>query len=170
MYTYRYPHPAVTTDCIVFGFDGVKLHALLVRRGNEPYKDCWALPGGFLNIDEEAADGARRELLEETGVSVSNIEQLGAYSQVDRDPRERVISIVYFTVARVSEAVGADDAAEARWFALSELPELAFDHAAILAEARHRLAHWMKLGIGNFLSDDFSSEELDLIYYLAVSK
>ena len=88
-YTYRYPHPAVTTDCVVFGFDGVKLNVLLVERGNEPYKGAWAFPGGFLDIDEDAPDGARRELLEETGLQVTNIEQLGAFTRPDRDRHRR---------------------------------------------------------------------------------
>ena len=92
-YTYRYPHPAVTTDCVVFGYDGLHLNVLLIERGGEPYKGCWAFPGGFLNIDEDAPDGARRELLEETGLQVTNIQQLGAFTAPDRDPRERVISI-----------------------------------------------------------------------------
>ena len=79
-YCYRYPHPAVTTDCVVFGYDGLRLNVLLIERGGEPYQGCWAFPGGFLNIDEDAPDGARRELLEETGLEVTNIEQLGAFA------------------------------------------------------------------------------------------
>ena len=97
-YCYRYPHPAVTTDCVVFGYDGLRLNVLLIERGGEPYKGCWAFPGGFLNIDEDAPDGARRELMEETGLGVKNIEQLAAFTAPDRDPRERVISIAFFTL------------------------------------------------------------------------
>ena len=109
-YTYRYPHPAVTTDCVVFGYDGLHLNVLLIERGGEPYKGYWAFPGGFLNIDEDAPDGARRELLEETGLEATDIEQLGAFASPDRDPRERVISIAYFTLTRVKEVKEGDDA------------------------------------------------------------
>ena len=120
-YTYRYPHPAVTTDCIVFGYDGLRLNVLLIERGGDPYKGAWAFPGGFLNIDEDAPDGARRELLEETGLRVTNIEQLGAFAAPDRDPRERVISIAYFTLTRVQDVTGGDDARVARWFPINQL-------------------------------------------------
>lgn len=170
MYTYRYPHPAVTTDCVVFGFDGVKLNVLLIERGGEPYKGCWALPGGFLNIDEDAPDGARRELNEETGLVVKNIEQLAAFTTVDRDPRERVISIAYFTLTRISDVEGGDDAATARWFPINRVPQLAFDHRQILNLACERLAQLLKLKSGNFADAAFSYEELDLIYYNALTQ
>jgi len=141
-YCYRYPHPAVTTDCVVFGYDGSRLNLLLVERGRDPYKGCWALPGGFLNIDEDAATGARRELLEETGLQVSSIEQLGAYTAVDRDPRERVISVAYFTLIRVCEVQGGDDALRAQWFPINKLPQLAFDHQQIFEQALERMSHF----------------------------
>ncbi len=95
-YCYKYPHPAVTTDCVIFGFDGEKLKILLIKRGIEPYKGKWALPGGFLKPDESAEAGALRELQEETGLTNAYIEQFHAYSEPDRDPRERVITIAYF--------------------------------------------------------------------------
>ena len=167
---YRYPHPAVTTDCVVFGYDGLKLNVLLIERGNEPYKGCWAFPGGFLNIDEDAPDGARRELLEETGLSVSNIEQLGAFATPDRDPRERVISIAYFTLTRVQDVMGGDDAKVARWFPINQLPELAFDHHQMFTMALQRLSDYLKLKTGNFISGDFSYEEIDMIYFATLSK
>jgi len=163
-YCYRYPHPAVTTDCVVFGFDGVKLNVLLIERGNEPFRGSWAFPGGFLNIDEDAPDGARRELLEETGLTATHISQLGAFTAVDRDPRERVISVAYFTLMRVVPVEGGDDAARAQWFPLNRTPQLAFDHQEILDQARERLAHYLKLKTGDFMSDDFTYDELDLIY------
>lgn len=166
-YTYRYPHPAVTTDCVVFGFDGVKLNVLLIERGHEPYKGAWAFPGGFLNIDEDAPDGARRELLEETGLHVDNIEQLGAFTAPDRDPRERVISIAYFTLMRVSEVQGGDDAASAQWFPINQMPELAFDHQQIFEQALERMSHFLKLRTGHFMSSEFSYEEIDQVYYAA---
>ena len=93
MYSYEYPHPALTTDCVVFGFDGSGLNLLLVERGLKPYKGKWALPGGFVRIDETLEEGALRELREETGVMDIYIEQLQAFSRVDRDPRERVVTM-----------------------------------------------------------------------------
>ena len=169
-YTYPFPHPAVTTDCVVFGFDGVKLHVLLIERGGEPYKGSWALPGGFLNIDEEASDGARRELFEETGLRAGQIEQLGAFSAPDRDPRERVISIAYFTLMRVREVTGGDDAARAQWFPINNLPPLAFDHKAIFNRALICLAQKIKLKTGQFTSDDFGYEEIDAVYYATLTR
>ena len=156
-FCYRYPHPAVTTDCVVFGYDGLHLNVLLIERGGEPFKGCWAFPGGFLNIDEDAPDGARRELLEETGLQVTNIEQLGAFATPDRDPRERVISIAYFTLV-------------ARWFPINQLPPLAFDHQQMFEQALQRLSDCLKLKTGNFISGDFSYEEIDMIYFATLSK
>ena len=169
-YTYRYPHPAVTTDCVVFGYDGLHLNVLLIERGGEPYKGYWAFPGGFLNIDEDAPDGARRELLEETGLEATDIEQLGAFASPDRDPRERVISIAYFTLTRVQDVVGGDDAKMARWFPINQLPELAFDHQQMFTMALQRLSDYLKLKTGNFISGDFSYEEIDMIYFATLSK
>lgn len=120
MYTYKYPHPAVTTDCIVFGFDGTKLNLLLINRGIEPYKGSWALPGGFMKIDETAEQGALRELQEETGVKDIYIEQMQAFTAVDRDPRERVMTIAFMAFVRQEkyEVIAGDDAAKAQWLSL----------------------------------------------------
>ena len=138
-YTYKYPHPAVTTDCVVFGIDGQKLKILLIERGNEPYKGCWAFPGGFLNMDENAEQCALRELKEETGLTLNNIKEFGSYSDVDRDPRERVISIAFYALTKKAEVKGDDDAAKAQWFALDEVPRLAFDHDKMLKNALIKL-------------------------------
>ena len=136
MYTYRYPHPAVTADCIVFACQNEKTQVLLIKRGSEPCKDMWALPGGFMNIDESAEEAATRELKEETGIDVKEVTQVGAYSKVDRDPRERVITIAFYTVIdNPVKAVGQDDAKQAEWFTLDNLPTLAFDHSEILSAA-----------------------------------
>ena len=141
MYTYKYPHPAVTTDCVVFGFDGNSLSLLLIKRGIEPYKGTWALPGGFMNMDETAEQGALRELQEETGVKDIYIEQLQAFTGVDRDPRERVLTIAFLAFVRQEkyEVIAGDDAAQAQWFPISELPELAFDHKEIIRVALEKL-------------------------------
>ena len=136
MYTYKYPHPAVTADCIVFACQNEKTQVLLIKRGSEPCKDMWALPGGFMNIDETAEEAAIRELKEETGIDVKEVTQVGAYSKVDRDPRERVITIAFYTVIdNPVKAVGQDDAKQAEWFTLDNLPTLAFDHSEILSAA-----------------------------------
>lgn len=136
MYSYKYPRPALTADCIVFAHVDDGISVLLVERGNEPYKGCWAFPGGFMNMDETTAEAARRELREETGLAVGAIRQLGAYDRVDRDPRGRVITVAYVAVVDDAGGVcGGDDAHDARWFPLDSLPPLAFDHDAILADA-----------------------------------
>lgn len=169
-YTYSRPHPAVTTDCVVFGFDGVKLNVLLIERKNDPFKGNWAFPGGFLNIDEDAPDGARRELLEETNLRVERIEQLGAFTAPHRDPRERVISIAYFTLIRTTEVKGGDDAVNAQWFPINRLPVLAFDHQQMFEKALERMSNFLKLKTGNFISTDFSYEEIDMIYYMTLTR
>lgn len=136
MYTYKYPRPAVTADCIVFARTDEGLKVLLVQRGNDPYKGMWAFPGGFMNMDETSAEAACRELEEETGISVENVCQVGAYDEVDRDPRGRVITIAYYTVINgIRNVVGGDDAARAEWFTIGHLPKLAFDHQEILDKA-----------------------------------
>ena len=101
-YCYKYPRPALTTDQVIFGFGEGELRVLLIRRGNEPFKGKWALPGGFMDMDEDAETCARRELEEETGLKVVNFEQLYAFSDVDRDPRYRVVSIAYYALVRGS--------------------------------------------------------------------
>ena len=132
MYSYRYPHPAVATDCVIFGFDGVKLKVLLVERGGEPYKGMWAFPGGFLRMDETAEQGALRELKEETDLSPYYIEQFHCFSDPHRDPRERVLSIAFLALVKIAEVKGGDDAAQAEWFSMDEIPQLAFDNDHIL--------------------------------------
>lgn len=124
-YCYKYPHPSVTTDCVIFGFDRTKLKVLLVQRGIEPYKGRWAFPGGFMNMDESAEEGALRELQEETGLEGAYIRQFHTFTAPQRDPRERVITIAYYALVRMQEVKGSDDAADARWFALDEVPQLA---------------------------------------------
>lgn len=136
-YTYSYPRPAVTADCIALSPEGGEMHVLLVQRKNEPFKGQWAFPGGFMNIDEDAAAAARRELREETGVVAGQLMQLGAYTRVDRDPRGRIVSIAHVAYFdKRPETVAGDDAAEARWFPVNELPPLAFDHAEMLRDVQ----------------------------------
>jgi len=165
-YCYQYPHPAVTTDCVIFGFDGEKLNVLLVKRGGEPYLGWWAFPGGFVRIEESAETGARRELREETGLSTSYMEQFHTYSTPDRDPRERVITIAYLALVKISEVKGGDDAAEAQWFSIDEVPHLAFDHDVILRDALTRLReriHFHPIGY-ELLPDKFTMKQLQSLY------
>jgi len=143
-YTYDYPRPAVTTDCVVFGHDGHKLKVLLIERGNEPYKGFWAFPGGFLNMDETAEQGALRELKEETRLDLRYIKQVGVFSEVNRDPRGRVITIAFYALAKKAEVQGGDDAAKAQWFALNEVPPLAFDHDQMLQKALQMIKEDLK--------------------------
>jgi 8-oxo-dGTP diphosphatase len=141
MYSYKYPHPAVTVDCVIFGLDGGELKLLLIQRNLEPYVGAWALPGGFIKLDESLEESARRELKEETGVSKIFIEQIGAFGDPGRDPRERVITIAWWAIVNLFEhSVKADtDADNAAWFAIGKLPPLAFDHRTILEAALDRL-------------------------------
>lgn len=132
MYSYKYPHPAVTADCVIFGFDGVSIKVLLIQRGIEPYKGQWAFPGGFLKMNETVEECAKRELEEETGLKSASVEQFYTFSAVNRDPRERVITVAHYALVRLSEVKGGDDAASAKWFAMNEIPSLAFDHDHIL--------------------------------------
>ena len=134
-YTYKYPRPAVTADCIVITKEA-EPKVLLIERGDKPFKGCWAFPGGFMNMDETTEQCAIRELEEETGLKIGEVRQIGAYSKVDRDPRGRTITVAYLVIVDEPMAVkGRDDAAKAQWFPLSALPELAFDHADIMRDA-----------------------------------
>lgn len=138
-YCYKYPHPAVTSDCVIFGFDGVAIKVLLIQRGIEPYKGKWAFPGGFMQIDETVEECAKRELEEETGLKTTSVEQFYTFSDVNRDPRERVITVAHYALVRLEEVKGGDDARSAQWFAMNEIPSLAFDHDRILRMAVNRL-------------------------------
>ena len=143
-YTYKYPRPAVTADCVVMTKDTVP-QVLLIQRGIDPFKGCWAFPGGFMNMDETAEQCAIRELEEETGLKVSEVHQIGAYSKVDRDPRGRTVTVAYLAIVDEPMAVkGQDDAAKAEWWPLSTLPELAFDHYDIMQDAIKKYKEVMK--------------------------
>lgn len=143
---YDYPRPAVTTDVVLLALRERRLQVLLIRRANPPHQGAWALPGGFLDMHEDLATCARRELAEETGVAPSTLytEQLHTFGAPDRDPRGRIISVAYLALATadsVADAQAASDAAELGWFGLDGLPPLAFDHADIIQHGRDRLLH-----------------------------
>jgi len=167
-YSYQYPRAALTVDCVVFGFDEGELKVLLIERGLEPFKGRWALPGGFVRVEETLDAAARRELAEEAGLSNVFLEQLYTFGTVDRDPRERVVSVAYYALVKLSEhaAKAATDAANARWFPVSEVPKLAFDHAAILETAIERLkgkVRYQPIGF-ELLPPKFTLSQLQHLY------
>lgn len=167
-YHYKYPHPAVTTDSVVFGFDGRSLYILLIERGIEPFKGMWALPGGFMKIDETVEQCAARELREETGVSDVYLEQFHTFSSIRRDPRERVLTVAFFALVRKSEfrLIAGDDAVNAFWFKSDELPPLAFDHLEIIEAAREQIREVLQNRPIAFklLDEKFSIDELRRLY------
>jgi 8-oxo-dGTP diphosphatase len=134
---YDYARPSVTVDCVVFGLDKNGLHVLLIQRANEPFKDQWAFPGGFIEMNESLEASALRELEEETGLKDLDIVQVGAFGDPNRDPRERVITVAYFAVTILSDQkpIAASDAREVKWFPVKNVPTLAFDHQKILEKA-----------------------------------
>lgn len=140
-YCYKYPRPAVTTDTVVFGFDKGELKVLLIARKNPPFAGSWAFPGGFMEMNEDADTCACRELEEETGLKGVRLEQLYTFTAVNRDPRYRVVSIAYYAFVRLPDCSlkAGDDAIKVRWFPVSQIPALAFDHRFILQLALDRL-------------------------------
>ena len=140
-YVYDWPRPMVTADAAVFAMVEGRAELLLIQRGHEPYKDHWALPGGFVEIDEDLETAAARELAEETGLTNVPLEQLHAFGKPGRDPRGRTITVVYFGIAdrNWAQIAADDDAAQARWFDIESLPAMAFDHDGIARCAIERL-------------------------------
>lgn len=139
--TYKYARPAVTVDCVVFGLDEDDLKILLIQRGLQPFKDQWALPGGFVAVGESLENTARRELNEETSLKNVFLEQLYTFGDPARDPREHVITVAYYALVNLSEhrIQAATDASNAAWFSVDDAPKLAFDHERILKTAYDRL-------------------------------
>jgi 8-oxo-dGTP diphosphatase len=158
----------VTVDCVVFGLDEGDLKVLLIQRDLEPFSGAWALPGGFIKLEESLEASARRELEEETGVSELYLEQLFTFGEPSRDPRERVITVAYFAIVNLYEhKVRPDtDARNAAWFSVDELPELAFDHHDILDAALERLQakiRYQPLGF-EFLPEKFTLTQVQRLY------
>lgn len=170
-YTYDHPRPAVTVDMVLFAFLENQLQVLLVQRGVAPFEGQWALPGGFVGVEESLEEAAQRELLEETGVRDVYLEQLYTFGAPDRDPRGRVITVAYFALLSMDdiahiEVSGGDDASEARWWNMYRLPALAFDHGRILDYALQRLRwklEWTALGF-LLLPEEFTLSELQTVY------
>ena len=169
-YSYEYPHPAVTTDVVIFTIRQDELKALLIKRALPPYRNMWALPGGFVNLEESLEEGARRELEEETGVRDVYLEQLYTFGEPDRDPRERVITVAYYALVPTDEIdiQAGTDAEGVSWFSMEELPELAFDHRAILDMAHERLRARLDYSTiaFQFMPRDFTLSELQHVYEL----
>jgi len=168
MYSYEYPHPAVTVDIVIFTIRDDQLKLLLIRRAGEPYQGEWALPGGFIAMDEDLEQSARRELEEETGVAGVFLEQLYTFGKPDRDPRERVITVAYYALIPSDKLQlrAASDAEAVGWFGLDELPELAFDHPRIVERAHERLVAKLEYSTiaFQFLGEIFTLSELQSVY------
>lgn len=168
-YTYEYPRPALTVDCVIFGLDERQaLQVLLIQRDHDPFEGQWALPGGFVDMGEPLEEAALRELEEETGVREVFIEQLYTFGAPDRDPRGRVVSVAYYALVNLSEhpVQAASDAREVAWYSLNELPSLAFDHAQILRAAIDRLrakVRYQPIGF-ELLPEHFTLSQLQQLY------
>jgi 8-oxo-dGTP diphosphatase len=175
-FTYEYPRPAVTVDCVVFGLDEEDLKVLLIQRDVPPFRGQWALPGGFVRMDEDLEQAARRELREETGVSLPDLylEQLYTFGGVDRDPRFRVVSVAYYALVNLADhrVQAGTDAKGAAWFAASDLPRLAFDHAEILSTALRRLKGKVRYEPVGFelLPPKFTLTQLQKLYEIILER
>ncbi len=166
--TYEYPRPALTVDCVVFGLDEGELKVLLIQRDLEPFRGRWALPGGFVHVDESRDEAARRELQEETAVGRVFLEQLYTFGDLNRDPRERIVSVAYYALVKLSDhrIQAATDARAAAWFAVTDVPRLAFDHDRIVAMALARLkgkVRYQPIGF-ELLPPKFTLTQLQRLY------
>ena len=173
-YSYTYPRGALTVDCAVFGLDIEELKVLLIQRALPPFEGSWALPGGFVRLDETLEQAALRELREETGLFRVYMEQLYTFGAVERDPRERVVSVAYTALVNLHEhAIGAaSDARDAAWFGVHDLPSLAFDHGEILEMALKRLKGKLRYEPVGFelLPKKFTLSELQHLYEVVLER
>ena len=167
-FSYEYARPALAVDCVVFGLDENDLKVLLIQRKLQPFQHTWALPGGFVRIHETIDEAARRELEEEAGVSEIYLEQLYTFGALTRDPRERVVTVAYFALAKLSDhrIRAATDAMGVGWFSLDDLPKLAFDHQEIVLRAHERLRGKVRYAPVGFelLPPRFSLTQLQRLY------
>lgn len=167
-HVYEYPRPALAVDCVVFGLDDEDLKVLLIQRNLEPFAGTWALPGGFVRVDETLERSALRELAEEAGLTGVYLEQLYSFGALDRDPRERVVTVAYFALVNIRDHTvrATTDARDAAWFAVSDTPTLAFDHDEILAVALERLkgkVRYQPIGF-ELLPEQFTLSQLQHLY------
>ncbi len=173
-YAYDHPRAALTVDAVVFGLDDADLKVLLIQRGQEPFIGRWALPGGFVHVDETLDQAVRRELQEETGLAKVFLEQLYTVGGLNRDPRERVVTVAYYALVRMSDhrVQAATDASNAAWFALDDLPRLAFDHEAIIEQGLKRLqgkVRYQPIGF-ELLPPKFSLTHLQRMYEIILER
>ena len=175
-HTYEYPRPAVTVDCVVFGLDldQQDLKMLLIERKGQPFAGMWALPGGFVGMDETLEQSARRELQEETGISRLYLEQLYTFGDPQRDPRGRVITVAYYALVKLTEHVlqAASDAQDVGWFSVSDLPALAYDHDKIITTALTRLkgkVRYQPIGF-ELLPTKFTLSQLQRLYEIVLER
>lgn len=175
-YKYDFPHPAVSVDCVVFTIIEDKLSVLLVQRTREPFKGNWALPGGFIRIDESLEDAARRMLQEKTGVADVFLEQLYTFGDLKRDPRERVVTVAYYALVdwetRELRAAVAKGTAGVGWFPVKDMPPLAFDHPRIIDMALNRLRGKLEYTTVGFelLPEKFTLTELQRVYEIILDR
>ena len=173
-HTYEYPRAALTVDIVVFALDQEDLQVMLIQRDLEPYAGQWALPGGFVRVDESLEEAARRELEEETGLRDIFLEQLYTFGSVLRDPRERVVTVAYYALVNLlgHEVKASSDARNAAWFTVSDLPELAFDHDVILRTAHDRLRNKVRYQPVGFelLPRKFTLRQLQNLYEVILDR
>lgn len=173
-YTYQYPHPAVTVDCIIFGFDGQSLKVMLIQRKSEPFAQNWALPGAFVNENESLENCAERVLQKEGNISGVYLEQLFTFGLPSRDPRERVISVAYMGLIKTAdfELIASNDELQIEWRDISEIPDLAFDHSQILQTAIDRIRgkiRYQPIGF-ELMNAKFTIPQLQQLYEAILGK
>lgn len=173
-HSYEYPRAALTVDAVVFGLDEEDLKVLLIKRGLAPFKGRWALPGGFVRVEETLDEAVRRELEEEAGLRQVFLEQLYTFGDVMRDPRERVVSVAYYALVKQAAHVtrASTDADDAQWFSIAKVPALAFDHATILSTALNRLRGKLRYQPVGFelLPEKFTLSQLQHLYETVLGK
>ncbi len=174
-YSYKFPRPGITVDCVVFGLDERdSLKVILIQRKLPPFQGQWALPGGFVHLDETLEEAAWRELREETGIQNVFLEQLYTFSALNRDPRERIITVAYYALVNLGEyhLKATTDAAAAAWFAIDNLPELVFDHLEIFQTALERLRGKIRYEPIGFelLPQKFTLSQLQKLYETVLGK
>lgn len=169
MYTYSHPRPALSVDVVIFSLRESKLHVLLIQRSADPFQGMWALPGGFVRMEESLEEAALREMQEETGLKDAYLEQLYTYGDPSRDPRGRVVTVAYFALIPADanyRKEGGSDAQHAEWYSKDALPELAFDHREIIVYAYRRLRYKLEYSAVGFelLPTEFTLSEIQQTY------
>jgi 8-oxo-dGTP diphosphatase len=173
-FAYEFARPALAVDVVVFALDEENLQVMLIQRDLEPFEGRWALPGGFVRVDETLAEAARRELQEETGLKDIFLEQLFTFGDLDRDPRERVVTVAYYALVNLAghDVLASTDARNAAWFPVDDLPKLAFDHEEILQAAHERLkgkVRYQPLGF-ELLPERFTLRQLQHLYEVILDR